>query len=86
MSAMRPKRFVCHEWKADRRSRCGSVSGVVKCGRLFMVGHSRAGRGIHLIGSLPPSGSTAPDPELGAAGFDQGHALSGLTYPPLPTD
>jgi hypothetical protein len=40
-----------HEWEPDRRPRCGSVSGVVKCSRLFMAGQSGAGREIHSSGS-----------------------------------
>jgi hypothetical protein len=59
---------------------------MVKCGQLFMAGQSRAGCGIHSSGSLltcPPLGFATLDPELGAAGFDRGRVLSGLTYPPL---
>jgi hypothetical protein len=29
MSALRPEGFVGYEWEADRRLRCGSVSGIV---------------------------------------------------------
>jgi hypothetical protein len=32
MSAMRPEGSVGHEWEADRRTRCGSVLGMVNAG------------------------------------------------------
>lgn len=34
----------------------------------------------------PASGSATPNPGLGAAMFDRGRVLLGLTYPPVPTD
>jgi hypothetical protein len=75
MSAMRPEGFVGHEGGVDRLLHCGSVPGVVKCGRLFMAGNSRPGAGstrvIPFRQAQPPlSGSATPDPGLGAAGFD----------------
>jgi hypothetical protein len=76
-----------HEWEADRRPRCGSVQGVVKCDRVFMAGQTRAECEIHSSGSLttrPPLGSATPNPELGVAmWFYRARALSGLTCPPL---
>jgi hypothetical protein len=56
--------------------RYGSVSGVVKCGRLLIASQFRARRGIHSSDSLSTfrptlSGSATLDPGLGAAGFDR---------------
>jgi hypothetical protein len=38
---------------SGRALRCGSVPGVVKCGRLIMASQSASGRGIHSSSSLP---------------------------------
>jgi hypothetical protein len=90
MSAIQPEWFIGHEWETDRRSRGGLVLGVVKCGGLCLVSQFGAGHVIHSSSSLStphrPSGSTTFGPELGDAGFERGQTLSGLTYPPLPTD
>jgi hypothetical protein len=66
------------------------VPGVVKCDMLFMAGQfgSCAGstRLVPFQHIRPPlSGSATLDPELGAAEFDRGRVLLGLTYLPLLT-
>jgi hypothetical protein len=43
MSVMQPEGSVGHEWEADRRSRCGSVPGVVNvASHLWRVSQGRA--------------------------------------------
>jgi hypothetical protein len=70
---------------------CGSVLGVVKCGRLFMASQFRVGRGIHSSGSLPtrpasPARFRHARPRARCREVRSGRVLSWLTHLPLLTD
>jgi hypothetical protein len=90
MSAMRPEGFVGHEWEANRHPRCGSVLGVVNAASyLRQISLGRARDPLEWFPSdmpHPPVSFGHARPGLGAVGFDRGRVLSGLTYPPLPTN
>jgi hypothetical protein len=88
---MRPEVLVGHEREADRHhavARCQAWLNAV--GYLWRVSLG-LGAGSTLVvpyeHARPPlSGSSMPDPRLGAVGLDRGLVLSGLMYLPLLTN
>jgi hypothetical protein len=91
MSAMRFEGFVGHEWEADQRPHCGSVSGVINVTNHLWRVSLGPGAGSTQVVSFqhaqsPLSGSAMPGPRLGAIGSDRGRVLPRSTRLPLPTD
>jgi hypothetical protein len=66
MSAMRFEVFIGHEWKANRRLRCGSVPGIVYAidylRRVSLRSVAGSTRVVSLRHACPLSGSATPRP------------------------
>jgi hypothetical protein len=77
--------LVDHEWEADRLSYCGSVPGIVNAiDHLWRVSLGLGEESTRLASSQfvrPPSGSSSPNPGLGASGFIWRRVLPGWTFP-----
>jgi hypothetical protein len=91
MRAMQPEGSVCHEWKADRRPRCGSRLGVVNAAsHLWWVSPGSGTVSTRVApfrhAQLPLLGSATRGLGLSAARSDQGRVLLELVHLPLPTD
>jgi hypothetical protein len=80
MSGSHAWRVVGNDWKADRLSFCGSMSGAINA-----VGHlRRVRREIHSSDFLsirrPPFVSASPDPGLGASRLTMGQTFPSAFY------
>jgi hypothetical protein len=77
MNAMWPKGSVGHEWEVDRHRHCGLMQVVVNATSHLWQVSSGPGvgstRAVPFRHTQPPlSGSTTPDPLLGAMGCNRG--------------
>lgn len=90
MSALRPARFVGHEWEMDRRLHRGSLPDVINatdhlCGSV--LGQTWNSLEWFPFGATGhPAGSITPNPGFGATGFVRGGCLHSRHYLSPPAD